>query len=279
MRFTAKVALVAILSAPAFCADVVITKSKHSDAMKMPGNEQPAKDTTETTWIGKDRMRIEDGDQVTIIRADQKKMYMLDMKAKTASTIDLPFDLKKYIPAEQAEMMEPFMSQIKVTITPSTETKKIKEWTATKYTMTQTMPMPMGGGITQEIWATKDVQADTAALNDLFATAMSTGMGGAAMANEYKKIQGFPVLVERTQSMMGQSFKSREEVKSIETKDAPEGSYDVPKDFTAKPFDPMAGGPMGGGPGRPGGGGGKPGGLPPGGKPKDKGGAEGWKQD
>ena len=265
MRFVATVALAAALSAPALCGDTVITKSKHTDAGKVAGREQPAQDSTETTWFAKDRMRIEEGDTVTLIRADLKKMFMLDTKAKTSSSIDLPFDLKKYVPADQAPMIEQFMSQMKATVTPTTETKQIKDWNATKYTLT--VAMPMGSGMTQEIWATKDIKLDQAAFNDLYQAMLSTSMGGGSMVSEFKKIDGLAVLVERTQTMMGQSVKSREEVISVETKDAPEGNYDVPKDFTDKPFDPMSQGPMGGGArGR----GGRPAGPPPTDKPADK---------
>jgi hypothetical protein len=264
MRSLATALLLALLSAPAYSADLVITKSKHEDAMKMMGHDQPAKDTTEVTWFAKDRMRIEEGNRVTIIRADLKKMFMLDTEAKTVSTIDLPFDLKKYLPAEQAPMIEQFLSQMKATVTATTETKKVKDWNATKYTVAMTLPM--GGGFTQEVWATKDIDVDRAAFLDLYTAMMSTAMGGGAMVAEYKKIEGLPVLVERTQTMMGQSAKSREEVTAVEKKDPPEGHYDVPKDYTEKPFDPMADSPMGGrGPG----GRGKPGGPPPGEKPKD----------
>ena len=227
MRLVTTVAFLALFSAPAPCADLVITKSKHADAMKMPGMEQPAKDTTEITWLGKDRMRSEEDDRVTIVRVDLKKMYMLDVKAKTVSTIDLPFDMKKYLSPEMAPMMEQMMGQMKVTVTPTTETKKIKEWNATKYTMTMTMPM--GGGFTQELWATKDVQLDRAAYGELAGAMMSTGMGGKTIADEYKKIDGLVIMTERTHTMMGQSFKSREEVTSVESKDAPEGQYDIPK--------------------------------------------------
>ena len=248
MRFIAAVALTALFSVPAFCADLVITKSKHTDAMKIGPKEQPASDTTEVTWFAKDRMRSEDGNNVTIVRADLKKMYMLDMKAKTVSTIDLPFDMKKYMPPEMAPMMEQMMGQMKVTVTPTTETKKIKDWNATKYTMTMTMPM--GGGMTQDIWATKDIEMDSAAIRELSGTMMSTAMGGTSMAAEYKKIEGFVVLTERTQSMMGQKIKSSDAVTTVEKKDAPEGLYEVPKGFTEKPFDPMGGeGPGGRGPG------------------------------
>lgn len=239
----------AFLASGALATDVVITKTKHTDAATMMGQAQPAKDSTEVTWMGKDHMRVEDGDHVTIVRLDQKKMYMLDVKAKTYSTLELPVDIKKYLPAEYASMIEPMLSQIKVTVTPTTETKKIKDWNATHYTVTMTMPM--GGSMTQEIWATKDAPIDFAMAKDASASLMSMNFMTGNLAEEMKKIDGLPVLTERTQTMMGSEVKSKEEVTSIEQKEPAAGLYDVPQGFTEKPFDALSearggAGPMGG---------------------------------
>ena len=271
MRILTTFAFVAMLTLPALAGDLVIKQSKHTDAMKIMGQDKPAEDSTSVTWFGKDRMRMEEGDKVTIVRGDLKKMYQIDTKAKTYTAIDLPLDMKKYIPAEQLEMMQPFLDQIKVTVTPTTETKKIKDWNATKYTMTMTLPM--GSGFTQTLWATKDIAIDRAGLDmqSSMMTSMMGLMGGANFATEMKKIEGFVVLSEQTQNMMGSEVKSKEEVTSVETKDPTEGLYDLPKDFKEVPFDPMADSPMGGGGGRPHGkSGGRPGGPPPGEKPKER---------
>ena len=236
-------AVAAVLASPALAGDLVVTTKKHDDAYSMMGQEQPAKDTTEVMWIGADRMRVDDGERVTLVRGDLKKMMILNLTAKTYSTIDLPLDMKKYLPAEAAPMMEQMASQMKTTVTPTTETKQIGTWNATRYTVSTTSPMGMN--ITQEIWATKDVSMN-AAMQDMRATLMSANpMISSGMVNEMKKVEGFPVLTERTRSMMGSDAKSREEVVSIESKDAPEGTYDVPAGFTEKPFDPMADSPMG----------------------------------
>jgi len=248
-----------VLSNRAFAGDTVVTKSKHEDGYKMMGQEQVAKDTTEVTWIGKDRMRVEDPDHTTIVRLDQKKLYVIDNKAKTFSAVALPIDMAQYIPPELAQMKD-MMSAVKVTVTPSTDTKKIKDWNTTRYTLALTIPM--GGGsssITQEMWVTKDVAVDAAALKEMLGALMSMNpMGGSSWAAEMKKVDGLPVMTERTRTMMGTEVKAHEEVTSIETKDAPAGTYDVPAGFTETPFDPMAemkarmggrGGHGGGGPG------------------------------
>lgn len=232
------------LSLPVLAQDLVVTKQKHADALSMPGMEQPASDTTEVTWIGKDRMRVEEGDDVMIVRADLKKLYVLDTKAKTYTAVDLPLDMKKYMPPEMAPMLEQMGGQTSATLTPGTETKQVKDWTATRCTLA--MSMPMGGKITQEMWVVKDLGVDVSAWRAMAAELMAINPFGGSLAAEMKKLEGFPVLVEGTQEMMGRQRKTREEVVSIETKAAPEGHYDVPAGFTEKPFDPMES--MGGGP-------------------------------
>src|SRR6185503_8723287 len=162
------------------------------------------------------------------VRSDLKKLYVLDSGAKTFSAIDLPLDMKKYVPADMAGMLD-MMGQMKVTVTPTTETKKIKDWNATRYTVTTSMPM--GGSSTQEMWVTKEVGVDPAAWPELFAAFLSANPMAGGMATEMKKVDGFPVLVETTRKMMNTEVKSREAVLKVEQKDAPADFYDVPKDY------------------------------------------------
>jgi hypothetical protein len=238
MKTLLALAFATAISAPAFGHDTVITKEKHTDAAKVMGQDRPAQDVKQVIWIGKDHMRVEEGDKVTIVRADLKKLYILDTKAKTRTALDLPLDMKKYMPADMAPMMEQMTSQIKITVTPTTETKKIKDWNATKYTVAMTLPM--GGSATQEMWVTKDVGGDRAGWQEMYAALMSASPFSAAMADEMKKIDGLPVLSERTQTMMGNEVKSRESVVSVEEKEATADLFELPKDYTDKPFDPMA---------------------------------------
>ena len=251
MKILLPLALSALLPARALAADFVIHKDKHTDRATIMGQEQPAKDSKETTWIGQDRMRVEEGDKVTIVRLDLKKMYVLDTKAKTSSTLDLPVDLSKYISADMKPMMDQMFGQMKFTVTPTTETRKIQDWNTTKYTMT--MSMPMGGSIDQVMWVA-DIGGRREKWNELNAALLSASPVRAGLAEEMKKVEGFPVAVERTMRIMGSETKSTETVVSVEDKDAPEGHYDLPKDFKDKPYDPMAEVQMGpGGAGRPGG--------------------------
>lgn len=263
MRIGHLFAALCLISLPAFAGDLVIHSTHHQDAAKAMGVDMPAEDKTSVTWFGKDRMRYESGDEVTIVRTDLKKMWRIDTKAKTYQAIDMPFDLKKYMPEEQYKMMEQFFANVKVTLTPTQETKKIRDWNCTKYTLT--ISMPMMGDMTQDMWATKDITGDRTAAMEMYVAMQSVmlgGMGGNTLATEMKKVEGFVVLSEQTRGMGRTKFTSKDEVTSIETKDAPEGAYDLPKDFKEIPFDPTADDPMTGRKSK-GGGRGEGGGRPP----------------
>ena len=67
--------------------------------------------------------------------------------------------------------------------------------------------------------------------------AMSVRPGGTALAAEMRKFGGVSVLTERVQTTTGIQLRSRDELVSAKTQDAPAGTYDVPADYTLKPFD------------------------------------------
>lgn len=230
-------------------ADHLITRKVHVDGYGAGDKAVPGSDSTLPIWIGKDRLRLESNEGTVIVRLDQSKVYMLDAKAKTATVIDLPFDIVKYLPPEAAAMADQIkaMSKMTATVTPSDETKKVGEWNTRKYTVS--IKAAQGPATEETMWVTKDIAGiDVAACRDMLGKVFAIQPGGEAIAEEMKKIDGLAVLTERTRSRGGASVKSSEQVVSVETKDAPAGTYDVPADYTTKPFDLMSmGGGMGGG--------------------------------
>jgi hypothetical protein len=214
-------------------ADVLLTRKTHQDAYKTPEGEVPAKDGTTLVWVGKDRLRLEDGERITLVRLDAKKLFVLDPVTKTASSVDLPVDLVKLAPPEIAQMLSRMTTAITLTSETTTETKRIQEWDTTKSVVR------MGGSANAEItvWITKDSGVDNAAYADLVAHAMSVRPGGTALAAEMRKFGGVSALTERVQTTAGIQLRSRDELVSAKTQDAPPGTYDVPADYTLKPFD------------------------------------------
>jgi hypothetical protein len=242
-------AFLALLASPAF-ADLQIVKKTHTDAAKVDNKDVPAKDTQSTIWLAKDRMHIVSDEVTAIVRLDQKKLILLDAKAKTWTAIDLPFDLKKYVPPEAAGMIEQMMGAqaLQAKVEPKDETKKIGEWNAKRYEITLSKA---GKAVSKEIlWTTKDIKSDVSGYGEMYSTLMAMIPMQKNLAVEMKKLEGLPVYSEKTMSLPGGGEqKSVEELVSATEKEAPAGTYDTPAGYKEKPFDPMSEGGMPGGPG------------------------------
>ena len=235
----------ALSVSPAF-ADLEVVKKTHTDATKARNKEVPAKDTQTTIWLTKDRMHIVSDEMTAIVRLDQKKLVLLDDKAKTWTAIDLPFDMKKYLPPEAAGMIEQMMNKQALTakVEAKDETKKFGEWNAKRYEIT----LSQGSKVmsTEVVWTTKDLKADISGFGEMYASLTSMNPMSKNLATELKKLEGFPVHSERTQTLpTGGEQKSTEDLVSATEKEAPAGIYEAPAGYKEKPFDPMseAGGP------------------------------------
>lgn len=235
MRTLATFLAAGALALHANATDTLITKRKITDTITAKGMEKPLQIQSELTWLGKDRLRVDLGNWSTIVRSDTQKLYQINHETRSYSVVALPVDLKKYLTADEAKKAESTLAQVTVSVTPTSETKKIQDWTATKYTMTMTVPKR--GTFTEQIWAANDVGFDSAAWFALSSNRMQLQPVGALMAAEQKKIVGFPLQIERTQTIGSNSFTGRDEIISIECKDAPAGTFEVPKDYTEKAFE------------------------------------------
>ncbi len=221
--------------------DFHIKKKRHTDAVKIMGQSQPAKDEEGATWMGKDKMREDEGQtKSTIVRFDLKKIYIIEHDKKQYAEIDLPVDFEKILPPQAKQMMQ--MMNVTAKVTPTQETQTINEWNCTKYLveiaismMGMDMPMKM------EMWVTKDTGINLDQYAQFYAEMISIQPMFKDFAQEFQKIDGYPVKTEMTMSMMGTETRSLEEVISVEELDAPAGIYDIPEGFTKtdtyNPFD------------------------------------------
>jgi hypothetical protein len=198
----------------------------------------PARDATITSWIGKDRMRVEQGRNVIIIRLDRKKMYVVEPGGATYSVIDLPIDLKKLLPPGIGDQMLQMM-KMNVTATKTGETKKVGRWKAVRWNIDLSSPMAK---VHQVWWVTKDVKVDLSSFARMAETMLELQPGMAQAAKTLSRIDGFPVAKDTvTQMGMGGGAKmtSHEEVVAITEGTPPAGAYEPPANAKAKPFNMM----------------------------------------
>jgi len=227
-------------------ADIMMKQKTHTDGMQIMGQTQPAKDEIQTTWIAADKIRNDSEEGSMILRLDQGKIYFIDHVKKTYS--EMPMEMGKMMDEQIKKSMEEEgmdaeeqqaatdmmqgMSQMKITITPTAEKKKIGNWNCQKYNQELVMMMgPMNG----EIWATEDLKMDYDLYNKYMAAMMGKGgMFGDFMsqiATEMKKIKGVPVLTISTMNMMGTSIKTSQELIEYKEGTAPAGHFNLPSGY------------------------------------------------
>lgn len=221
-------------------ADTLYTMKSHTDAFKVGGESQPAKDATVKVWAAGDRLRRDEGDQTMIFRLDKNRLYVVDHEDKTYSEISLPIDLRKMMPKGSEAMADQIAAAMQVTVqvAPRDETKKVNQWNARRYDLT--VQSAMGMKIATTMWVSKDVEG-FAPFNKMAGAMASLQPGSGEWVKQLEKIDGFPVLTESRVDALGAQFGTREELVSVETKAAPSGAYDPPAGYKAQPYNPIAG--------------------------------------
>ena len=128
---TLAAAAAALLILPSLAAaDTLLVQKQHTDAMSFMGREEPARDEKIELWMGQDRIARLGGTVDTVVRLDEKKLYVIDHADKTYSTINLPFEFKSLVPSDQQAMMEQMekMMTMDVAVKPTEETKQVGSW-------------------------------------------------------------------------------------------------------------------------------------------------------
>jgi hypothetical protein len=210
--------LLLLLTAPV-AADTLLTVRSSVEGLKM---DQPTTGQVHI-WVAADKLRRDEGETSTIVRLDRGKVYLLNHGDKTYVELAAP-DMRKPVPLEEVA--------IKVKVTATSETKKVGDWNARKYKVD--ISSPDGLHLDTTIWASKDV-ASHQAYGKLAAVLAALQPGSAEWARQMQQIEGFPVLQESDVTMGGSRFKTREELATVETKEAPAGTYDPPAGYKALP--------------------------------------------
>lgn len=234
LAVVAVVVMTSPVKADFFFKQVVVT-----DPVKVMGQTQPGRADTSSIWISEGKACMMSGNNSFLFFSDGDKLIMIDHSARTYS--EMPLDVAELVEEvaegeegaeEGAEMtkamMEAMMGSVKITVTPTSETKKIGDWNTTKYIMNMTMPM---GNTTSELWTTGDIEVDYDAFKSVANAGMMMMPGFDDILEEMKKIKGITVYSVTSADVMGSTVKSTMEMLEFFEKDAPAGTYDVPEGF------------------------------------------------
>ena len=176
-------------------------------------------------WYTKDKIRIESpkNDQVTILRFDIEKVYLIKPQKKTYSEMTL--DEFRQL----AKMGMAMLKQAggKVTVRKTGETKTINGYKCYAVEVDNS-------GMKQKMWFSKDLKIG----KDLYFEYMKK-MPEVAEAAEliYKdqEIEGIPVLTETEISIMGNTIKSTTKLLKIEKMNPPAKLFELPSGLKKEP--------------------------------------------
>jgi len=189
---------------------------------------QPAKNFVQEQWVGTDRSAMVMPEQTILIDMKAKKLIMVMHASKSYLELNMPIDFSSLMPEQMKAMMSSMMANVKVSVQPNGQTKKVLTYTAKGYDMTMNM---MGMDMKMVQWASTDLPFDWKAYSAVAAEMMKISMrlDEKAMA-EYKKIEGYPLASET--NVMGVKITS--DVTEISNKPAPASVYAVPAGYTKK---------------------------------------------
>jgi hypothetical protein len=228
-----------LAGAPPAAADQVLTLASHTDEMKMMGKTTPAKDETHTYWFGADGTRYDMGEMSVITRLDLKKLYFVNHGSKTYSAIDLPFDFKSLVGPEMAPMMDMMAKQMAATVT-VTPTDKTGNFAGIACTYSKVdIKMAMMSMSTDSCMA-ETMPIDLSRYQELTKSYAELFPNMDWVKQMAEKLKGFPIRSDTTMNIMGSASGNWQELKTIEEKSAPAGTYDPPADYKEQKYDPMA---------------------------------------
>jgi len=220
-------------------ADEVLTLSSHTDAMRVMGQNTPAKDETFTYWFGEDATRYDLGEMSIILRIADKQLFFVNHPKKTYSTIALPFTFESLVPAEMAPMMEMMAKQMAatVTVTPSDKTGNFGGVACTYSHLDIKMAMM---SMSTEACNSESLPIDYSRFRQIQESYGELLPNLDWVKEMAEKLKGFPVRSDSTMTVFGNEVKSWQELQSVETRSAPEGNYMPPAGYTETKYDPMA---------------------------------------
>ena len=230
--------LIVLLPFPAN-ADQLIKKIKQTTETVLNGTNEKTSDENGTTWISKNKMRQDDGNATSIIiHLDKNKVYILNHIEKTYSEMDLPVNLEENLTPEANQVIK--VMKISSSIVETLETRLIKGWKSKKFIADISISiMGMDMPMTMEIWTSTEIGINLKTFRKFYAVLLSINPFTTDLAEEFQKIEGYPVLTKISMRVKGVETRSQEEVIKVEESRAPRGTYDLPSEYTRIAYNPL----------------------------------------
>jgi len=215
-------------------ADTFILKKSDVTSFEMTDDNVPARVEMAKLWIGKNRYASHTRLYSTILDFNKDVMILVNHKEKTYIELKLPLDFTPYYPDEGiAQGIQNMMKTLSVTVKPNGLTLRAGKWLCQGYRME--IVLPGMATKTTTVWASTDVKFDWRKAHRvkkyLVAASLKIDM---ERLKQMDKIKGAFILTESIFNVLGDTFRTREQVIEISRKSPEEGVYDVPPGYEKK---------------------------------------------
>ncbi|KXX65863.1 DUF4412 domain-containing protein [Marichromatium gracile] len=140
-------------------------------------------------------------------------------------------DVAKAMADPSMAQMRAMISETKVSVEDTGETRQIGDWECRKYAVTKQGMMQ----VEQEVWATEEIDLDVRPYTRMMRMAGAGDIpGGAEQMAELDKIKGFPILTISTMNMMGTEVRTETEVTAVRQETIADDFFTVPDDYQLK---------------------------------------------
>jgi len=218
------VSLLLLLTAAAG-ADVYVKSKWHTDAMSTSAGDIPAGDLTCEQWFNDNQLAFINPKSSVIVDLNKNVLYLINTEQKSYVESTLPFDFRKLVDSQVAQMMS--RMPLAWTVTPNGQTKMIGQWKCSGYDLT------INSNTKTEVWASTDAPFNTAKFRKLYGDAMKAQMrANDASAKEIQKIKGYWIS-SKTPMRDGKGYNTNEVIE-ISREPAPRGVYSVTAGYTKK---------------------------------------------
>lgn len=196
----------------------------HTDEAKAGDAVFPAKEEVEHLWVGREGMRRDIGDELTVIvRTGENVLYVVDHSRK--SYREYPYQPSGG-PSEQTgegeepgpvpDILRQGIGWLRGTVQATEEEKTIQGYTCRKYVLEISTPYLYKSS---EIWTTEDIGVHPevqAMLRRSAFSAQAAAPGYRRMMQEVEKIKGIVVLEISTMELLGVATRGRTELQSLQ---------------------------------------------------------------
>ena len=187
---------------------------------------QPPEKMIIDTWLGEKKLTSFIKSGAVIFDLNINKVFIIEFISKTYFEADLPLDMSKFIPDARSKAMLGMMKNAPISIAPNGKTKKIGKWNCKGYNVKM---KAMGVEMDITYWASTEVPFNWEKYSKLLEEYDKLKMcSDEESLNQLKKIKGYRIASEI--AMMG--YKAHIKVLEISIKDAPPGTYTIPKNFS-----------------------------------------------